>query len=79
MTTNGPRRDLPSEATSKARFFVLSANRLIGAVMVMLGIMVLNDFIAWPDFVGYVLVFLGIAEVFIVPQILARQWRTPPE
>jgi hypothetical protein len=45
--------------------------------MVMVGLLDLGDVIDLPDLVSYVLMAAGLFDVFAVPQILARKWRTP--
>jgi hypothetical protein len=32
-----------------------------------------------PQWVGYLLLGLGLLDMFLVPQILARKWRSPRE
>ncbi len=63
-----------------ARFAVLQLVRLSGAVMSLLGVLLLSGKIAWlprlPDVAGYILIAIGIAEFFIVPRFLTRRWRS---
>lgn len=69
----------PAPDPARARFLVINLVRLIGVAMILLGILVAEDMIELPTEAGYVLVALGLAEVFLVPRLLARRWRTPPE
>ncbi len=62
---------------SRRRFFVIGIFRLIGVAMVMLGILIARGVIGWPAAAGYVLIAVGLADTFVMPQILARKWRTP--
>jgi membrane protein YdbS with pleckstrin-like domain len=62
---------------ARARFFIIAIHRLAGAVMVMLGLLVVNRALDWPETVGWVLLAVGLVDVFVAPQILARMWRTP--
>lgn len=65
-----------------ARFFAIQLVRLAGVAMVLVGLLVtarrieaLNVLPAW---VGYLLIALGLVEVFVMPTVLARLWRSPP-
>jgi len=52
--------------------------RLSGVALVVIGLLVLNGRIDWPEVVGWVFVPVGLIDVFVMPQVLARRWRTPP-
>ena len=62
------------------RFAVIQAMRASGAMLVMGGFAVLSHHFAAlagvPDLVGYVLLGIGVADFFVVPQVLARRWRS---
>jgi len=60
------------------RFMVMNAVRFTGVVLVLLGILVVRDRLELPREAGYVLLVVGVIEIFVMPQILARKWRTPP-
>ncbi len=68
-----------NEDAAKKRFFVISITRLSGAILVMLGLLVVNGNIDWPTMVGYALVAIGLVEMFLLPLMLARRWRSPTE
>ncbi|MCW1383959.1 hypothetical protein OLX02_14140 [Novosphingobium sp. KCTC 2891] len=63
-----------------ARFAVLQAVRLSGAVMVLLGVMAQSGNVAWlagvPPVAGFALAMAGLAEFFFVPRFLARRWKS---
>ena len=63
-----------------ARFAVLQLVRLSGAVMLLLGVLLLSGKATWlprlPDVFGYILIAIGIAEFFVVPLFLTRRWRS---
>lgn len=65
------------EDKARQRHFLISANRLIGAVLIVLGMMVLAGKLNWPGVLGWVLIPLGIFDFFVFPLILARKYRTP--
>ena len=63
-----------------ARFAVIQAMRASGAMLVMAGFAVLSHHFAalsgMPDLVGYLLLGVGLVDFFVVPQVLARRWRS---
>jgi hypothetical protein len=72
----------PPEATpptdqERARFFILNAVRLTGVGLVLVGILVLRGAIDLPEVVGWTFVPVGLIDIFIIPLVLARKWRTP--
>lgn len=65
-----------NEAKAKGRFIAISAMRFAGVAMIMLGIAVLQRMVTLPEWTAYLLIVLGVVETFVMPQILARLWRT---
>ena len=63
-----------------ARFAILQMVRLSGAVLLLLGVVLLSGKVSWlprlPDVVCYVLIAVGIAEFFVVPLFLTKRWRS---
>lgn len=63
-----------------ARFAVIQAMRASGAALAMGGFAVLSHHFAAlagvPDAVGYVLLGIGLVDFFVVPQVLAKRWRS---
>jgi hypothetical protein len=68
-----------SDDVARARWIAIGATRLAGVAMVIVGILGLRDVFEYPDVAGYILVAVGLLDVFLVPQILARKWRSPRE
>lgn len=66
-----------SDEDARTRFFVINATRLIGVVIALAGIVGLAGKLAIPDVAAYGFLAFGLFDVFVVPQILARKWRTP--
>ena len=62
---------------ARQRFLILQLVRLAGVALGVLGALILAEVVLWPVLVGYVLLALGAFDVFILPQILVRRWRTP--
>lgn len=72
----------PDDSLAARRFAALQLARLSGAVLVLLGVVVLaGKAPAWlgglPPAAGYGLAALGLFEFYAVPRFLARRWRTP--
>lgn len=66
-----------ADALARKRWAAISALRAVGVAMIVAGLLIVNRAIAVPEVVGYVLVGLGLIDTFLVPQFLARKWRTP--
>ena len=61
---------------AKARFLTIQAVRLSGVVTAVLGALVLGGILPLPEIAGYILVALGVAEIFFLPIVLAKRWRS---
>ncbi len=61
---------------ARARFFAMQAMRLGGLMMVIAGLLGLNDVLPIPPIAAWPLLIVGLIEMFLIPQILARHWRT---
>lgn len=68
-----------SDETARNRFMVINAVRVSGVIMVAVGMLINAGVVAAPDIAAYVLIAVGVIDVFVVPQVLARRWRTPPD
>ena len=68
-----------NDNVARTRWFVLSLSRLAGVALVITGLLVTQGAVSWPVQVGYALILIGIVDVFVVPQVLARRWRSPKE
>lgn len=66
-----------AEAQARSRFFIISILRLGGVALVIAALMVLNGKLPLPQVAGWIGLAIGLADIFIVPQVLARAWRTP--
>lgn len=62
---------------AKQRYFVIQAVRATGVAMALLGMLVLNHKLAWPQPVGYFLFLAGLVDALFVPTFMARRWKTP--
>ena len=75
--TATPAKDPAPKDPAKARFIAIALIRLSGAVFVLLGLLVTEGRIALPWIVGVVLTVAGFFDVFVMPRLLARRWRSP--
>jgi hypothetical protein len=69
--------DPVAQYPAKRRYFTIQAVRMAGVVMVLLGMLVMNHKLAWPEWLGYVLVLNGLFDALFLPTLLARRWKTP--
>jgi hypothetical protein len=68
-----------SDEVARNRWLVINAVRLAGVAIVLVGILGLRGVIEYPAVAGYILVAVGLFDVFAAPILLARKWRTPTE
>jgi hypothetical protein len=69
----------PPDDVARNRWLVINLLRVAGVAMVIVGLLITQDAIAAPAVAGYVLIAAGLADVFAVPLLLARKWRSPRE
>jgi hypothetical protein len=63
---------------ARDRFAVLMGLRAGGGVLILLGLwMLLGGSLGGAYGFGAVLMVMGVAGMIVLPQILARRWRTP--
>lgn len=74
-----PVRDPKADDLARNRWIAIQLLRAGGVLMVVIGVMGLGGRIDLPPVAAYVLAAVGIADVFLVPRLLARRWRTPPQ
>ena len=67
-----------SDEAARNRWMVISAVRVAGVAMVLVGLMIVRQVIPEPAWAGYTILAVGLADVFLVPLLLARKWRSPP-
>lgn len=68
-----------SDEAARNRWMVINLARLGGAAMVVVGLLITAGRVPAPQWVGYPLIAVGLFAVFLVPQLLARKWRSPSE
>ncbi|BBC74200.1 conserved hypothetical protein [Altererythrobacter sp. B11] len=69
--------DPVSEKIARNRWLVISLLRMAGVAVVVIGLLVVSGTIPLPPAAGYVLLAIGLLDTFLVPQLLARKWRSP--
>ena len=68
------------EKKAQQRFLVLNLVRITGAIILVVGLAVIgNGLFGWPKAVGYLLFLVGVADFLLVPLLLAKRWKSPPE
>lgn len=74
-------RDTPVSTPdpARARFWFIAAHRVVGAVLVMLGMLAMQGALDWGEGVGKVLAIVGLVDFFVIPLIFARMWRSIPK
>ena len=69
-----------NEDQAKKRFFLLAGIRLSGVLIAFLGIAIVMRRLVEPaDIIGTALIAVGAFQVIILPVLLLRRWRSPPE
>jgi len=68
-----------SEDVARGRWMAINAVRVAGVVMVLVGILGLEGVFEYPAIAGYILVAVGVIDIFFVPLVMARKWRSPLE
>ena len=64
---------------ARQRFIALQLLRLSGAVFALLGLLVVAKRIDMPLVAGYVFLAVGFLDLFVVPLLLAKRWKSPPQ
>ena len=70
------------DSLARKRFFALSAMRLMGALFILAGFVLIRG--AWTlagqptdRWIGVAIVIVGVFDFAIMPRLLARRWRSP--
>ncbi len=79
----GDRPGLAPEATrtsdpARARFYFIAAHRVVGAALIVLGMLAMQGALDWGEGIGLVLAIVGLIDFFVVPLLLSRLWRSTP-
>ncbi len=72
--------DEDSEATARKRYGIISAVRLAGGAMLVLGLAIIaNGLMNLPVEVGYALFAAGAFGFIAAPAMLSRRWKSPAD
>lgn len=71
-----------NDALAKKRFFALSSMRLMGALFILAGFVLIRgafELAGQPTdrWIGVAVVLVGVFDFAIMPRLLARRWRSP--
>lgn len=69
----------PPEDVARARWIVIQVVRVTGVLLVLLGILTFRGVLPVPEVAGYAFIVAGLIEVFLMPTLLARKWRSDGE
>lgn len=64
---------------ARARFYFIAAHRVVGAVLIMLGMLAMQGALDWGKGVGKVLAIVGLVDFFVIPLVFARMWKSIPK
>ncbi|MBS0481926.1 MAG: hypothetical protein JSR96_07165 [Proteobacteria bacterium] len=64
---------------ARQRFIVLQLLRLSGAVFALLGLLIVARRVDMPIAAGYAFLIVGFVDLFVVPLLLAKRWKSPPQ
>ena len=61
---------------AKARFWALQWIRISGAILAVLGALILGGIVDLPAIAGYIFLFIAVLDFFVMPLLFARRWRS---
>ena len=83
MASRPPEHQPVADDVARGRWITIQASRILGIALVLLGILLVRDVVdiagETNHLIGYVFVAVGLLDAFVMPQVLARKWRTPPQ
>ena len=66
-----------SDEVARARWMAINVLGLGGVAMVNAGMLGTRQVLEIPVIAAYALIAIGLLDIFLVPRLLARKWRTP--
>jgi hypothetical protein len=72
-----PKPPAPAADPAKLRFVAITLMRFTGAALVMLGLGVQVGKVDLPMVTGPIFAVMGMIDMFVMPVILAKRWKTP--
>lgn len=65
---------------ARSRYFAMAGARMSGAFFAVIGIvLVARATMTEQRWIGTIVILLGLFEMALLPRLLARRWRTPPD
>lgn len=62
---------------ARNRWIVIQLVRLFGVACIVGGLAIGSNKLQAPLWLGYVLIVNGMIDMFVIPRLLARKWRSP--
>jgi hypothetical protein len=69
--------ELFDEDLARKRWGLINLARLAGVGMVVISILGIRQVWDYPAPIAWILLVAGLIEIFVLPRVLARKWRTP--
>jgi hypothetical protein len=66
------------EQRARGRFMALQMLRLSGIALIVFGVLVVAGKLSLPAIAGYIMLAVGAVDALILPNVLARKWKSPP-
>jgi|EndMetStandDraft_4_1072995.scaffolds.fasta_scaffold52514_3 hypothetical protein len=69
----------PVPDPARSRFIAIQAIRWSGLALVLFGLLVIYRRIDLPVEAGYALFVVGVLDALIMPSVLTKLWKSPPQ
>jgi hypothetical protein len=83
MASRPPQNPGPGDDDARNRWAIITILRFMGFALAVLGLLMSQNAVNIAGdtnrLIGYVFIVVGLIDGLVVPQVLARKWRTPPE
>ena len=67
------------DSLARQRFIILTVLRASGVALMLLGMGIIGSRLVEPsDLIGSIVFAIGFLDSLILPRVLIRRWRTPP-
>lgn len=67
------------ENLARQRFLIINLMRLSGVGFALLGLVIIAGKIDLPLMAGYLFFVFGLLDTLVVPLVLSRAWKSPPQ
>ncbi len=69
----------PAHERARSRFAVIQLLRWTGVVLALFGLFILSGRTGLPQIAGYALAAVGLIDALLIPPLLSRHWKSPPQ